>query len=168
MNVYCNPQLIVILGHEFAQAPFGKQDGRMTSFYSFKTIIMRSYLLSLLVALLAVTGSLPVAAQEAYAVLTPDSTLTFYYDNQRTTHQNYERIYDMPKPGEPPAWQVIIMNSRQKSSTPCSTPPFPGSAQPAPAPGSHIASVCRTSKAYETLTPKTSPTWATCSIAAGH
>ena len=104
MNVYCNTQLIVIHGHEFAQAPFGKQDGRMTSFYSFKTIIMRSYLLSLLVALLAVTGSLPMAAQEAYAVLTPDSTLTFYYDNQRTTHQNYERIYDMPKPGEPPAW----------------------------------------------------------------
>ena len=65
---------------------------------------MRNYLLSLLVALLAVTGSLPVAAQEAYAVLTSDTTLTFYFDNQRATHQNYERIYDMPKPGEPPAW----------------------------------------------------------------
>ena len=76
----------------------------MTSFYSFKTIIMRNYLLSLLVALLAVTGSLPVAAQEAYAVLTSDQTLTFYYDSQRATHQNSGVIYDMPKPGEPPAW----------------------------------------------------------------
>ena len=76
--------------------PFGKQDGRMTSFYSFKTIIMKNHLLSLLVALLAVTGSLPVAAQEAYAVLTSDETLTFYYDNLRTTRQNYEHIYDIP------------------------------------------------------------------------
>ena len=84
--------------------PFGKQDGRMASFYSFKTIIMRNHLLSLLVALLAVTGSLPVAAQEAYAVLTSDQTLTFYYDSQRATHQNSGVIYDMPKPGEPPAW----------------------------------------------------------------
>ena len=67
---------------------------------------MRNYLLSLLVALLAVTGSLPVAAQEAYAVLTPDDgTLTFYYDNQYTHFlQNHERIYDMPKPGEKPIW----------------------------------------------------------------
>ena len=64
---------------------------------------MRNYLLSLLVALFAVTGSLPVAAQEAYAVLTSDQTLTFYYDNQRTTRQNYERIYDMPN-REKPAW----------------------------------------------------------------
>lgn len=57
---------------------------------------MRNYLLSLLVALLAVTSSLPVAAQEAYAVLTSDQTLTFYYDNQRTTRQNSGVIYDMP------------------------------------------------------------------------
>ena len=64
---------------------------------------MRNYLLSLLVALLAVTGSLPAASQEAYAVLTPDETLTFYYDNQRTTRQNYGRIYDMPN-RENPAW----------------------------------------------------------------
>ena len=53
---------------------------------------------------MAVTGSLPVAAQEAYAVLTSDQTLTFYYDSQRATHQNSGVIYDMPKPGEPPAW----------------------------------------------------------------
>ena len=65
---------------------------------------MRNHLLSLLVALLAVTGSLPVAAQEAYAVLTSDETLTFYYDNQRTTRQDHGRIYDMPKPGVEPAW----------------------------------------------------------------
>ena len=84
--------------------PFGKQDGRMASFYSFKTIIMRNHLLSLLVALLAVTGSLPVAAQEAYAVLTSNKTLTFYYDNLRATRQNYKRIYDMPRPGVFPAW----------------------------------------------------------------
>ena len=57
---------------------------------------MRNHLLSLLVALLAVTGSLPVVAQEAYAVLTPNQTLTFYYDNQRATRQNYKRIYYMP------------------------------------------------------------------------
>lgn len=67
---------------------------------------MRNYLLSLLVALLAVTGSLPVAAQKAYAVLTPDDgTLTFYYDNQYAHFvQNHGRVYDMPKPGERPAW----------------------------------------------------------------
>ena len=84
--------------------PFGKQDGRMASFYSFKTIIMRNHLLSLLVALLAVTGSLPVAAQEAYAVLTSDETLTFYYDNQRATHLGHGGIYDMPIPWEYPDW----------------------------------------------------------------
>ena len=66
---------------------------------------MRNHLLSLLVALLAVSGSLPVAAQEAYAVLTPDGTLTFYYDNQRATRPNYEPIYDMPtSPWGSPAW----------------------------------------------------------------
>ena len=104
MNVYCNQQLIVIHGHEFARASLGKQDGQMTSFYSFKTIIMRNYLLSLLVALLAVTGSLPAVAREAYAVLTSDETLTFYYDSQRATRKNYKEIYDMPKPGVPPTW----------------------------------------------------------------
>lgn len=66
---------------------------------------MRNHLLSLLVALLAVTGSLPVVAREAYAVLTSDRTLTFYYDNQRATRQNYERIYDMPTSSwGTPAW----------------------------------------------------------------
>ena len=86
--------------------PLGKQDGRMTSSYSFKTIIMRNHLLSLLVSLLAVTGSLPVAAQRAYAVLTPDDgTLTFYYDNQYAHFvQNHGRVYDMPKPRERPTW----------------------------------------------------------------
>ena len=75
----------------------------MTSFYSFKTIIMRNYLLSL-ISRLTVKDSLPVAAQGAYAVLTPDQTLTFYYDNQRNNHQDHGRIYDMPKPYLKPAW----------------------------------------------------------------
>ena len=66
---------------------------------------MRNHLLSLLVALLAVTGSLPAVAQEAYAVLTPDGTLTFYYDNQYAHFvQNHGRVYDMPKPRERPTW----------------------------------------------------------------
>ncbi|WP_311435572.1 BspA family leucine-rich repeat surface protein [Hoylesella timonensis] len=67
---------------------------------------MRNHLLSLLVSLLAVTGSLPVAAQRAYAVLTPDDgTLTFYYDNQYAHFvQNHGRVYDMPKPGKRPTW----------------------------------------------------------------
>ncbi|WP_311440078.1 BspA family leucine-rich repeat surface protein [Hoylesella buccalis] len=66
---------------------------------------MRNHLLSLLVALLAVTGSLPAAAQEAYAVFTSDGeTLTFYYDNLRDTRRHYGHTYNMPKPGEPPAW----------------------------------------------------------------
>ena len=65
---------------------------------------MRNHLLSLLVALLAVTGSLPVVAQEAYAVLTSDETLTFYYDNQRAIHRDYGRIYDMPELWKAPAW----------------------------------------------------------------
>ena len=105
MNVYCDSQLIGIHGHEFAQAPLGKQDGRVASSYSFKNIIMRNHLLSLLVALLAVTGSLPVAAQEAYAVLASDGTLTFYYDNQRATRRgSWDNTCDMPKPGESPSW----------------------------------------------------------------
>ena len=74
---------------------------------------MRNHLLSLLVALLAVTGSLPAAAQEAYAVLTSNKTLTFYYDNQRTTRQNYERIYVMPKPGVVPAWSGYYVDSQK-------------------------------------------------------
>ena len=76
---------------------------------------MRNYLLSLLVALLAVTGSLPLAAQKAYAVLTPDDgTLTFYYDNQRATRRDYQHIYDMPKPEQEPAWAGDYFN-RQRS-----------------------------------------------------
>ena len=65
---------------------------------------MRNYLLSLLVALLAVSGSLPVSAQEAYAALTPDGTLTFYYDNQRTIHRDYGLVFDIPEHGNHPAW----------------------------------------------------------------
>ena len=66
---------------------------------------MRNYLRSLLVSLFAVTGSLPVTAQEAYAVFTSNGTLTFYYDNQRAHFlQNHGHVYDMPKPGESPTW----------------------------------------------------------------
>ncbi|MCL6749096.1 BspA family leucine-rich repeat surface protein [Prevotella sp. TCVGH] len=74
---------------------------------------MRNYLLSLLVGLLTVTGSLSVAAQEAYAVLTPDGTLTFFFDNQRTTHQDHNRIYDMPEPEEGPAWAGYDSNPQR-------------------------------------------------------
>ena len=65
---------------------------------------MRNYLLSLLVALLATMGSLPAVAQEAYAVLTNNQTLTFYYDNQRTIHRDYGLVFDMPEHGNHPAW----------------------------------------------------------------
>ena len=48
--------------------------------------------------------SLPGLAK-AYAVLTSDQTLTFYYDNQRYTRQNYEHIYDVPTSSwSTPAW----------------------------------------------------------------
>ena len=48
--------------------------------------MMKKVLFSFLTALIASAGSLPMAAQEAYAVLTePDSTLTLYYDNLRST-----------------------------------------------------------------------------------
>lgn len=56
---------------------------------------MKKNLLSLLVALVATASSLPMAAQEAYAVLTEaNSTLTFYYDNLRSTRPGTK--YDMP------------------------------------------------------------------------
>ena len=158
MNVYCNPQLIVIHGHEFTQAPFGKQDGRMTSFYSFKTIIMKNHLLSLLVALLAVTGSLPVAAQEAYAVLTSDEMLTFYYDNLRTTRQNYEHIYDIPTHfwETTPTWADDY--NRQNIKHVVFDTSFSGYRPSRTNSWFANASIYRTSKIYEILTPKTSPT----------
>ncbi len=64
---------------------------------------MKKHLFSLLVALVATAGSLPMAAQEAYAVLTEaDFTLTFYYDNLRSTRPGTE--YDMPTTGATPGW----------------------------------------------------------------
>ena len=64
---------------------------------------MKKHLFSLLVALVATAGSLPMAAQEAYAVLTEaDYTLTFYYDNLRSTRPGTE--YDMPTTGATPGW----------------------------------------------------------------
>ena len=57
--------------------------------------MMKKVLFSFLTALIASAGSLPMAAQEAYAVLTePDSTLTFYYDNLRSTRPGTK--YDIP------------------------------------------------------------------------
>ena len=87
-----------------------KTDGWLL--FHLKPIIMRNHLLSLLVALLAVTDSLPVTAQEAYAVLTSDKTLTFYYDNQRDTRQDHGRIYDMPNI-EKPAWAGDYFNPQR-------------------------------------------------------
>ena len=64
---------------------------------------MKKHLLSLLVALVATAASLPMAAQEAYAVLTEaDSTLTFYYDNLRSTRPGTK--YDVPAPNTAPGW----------------------------------------------------------------
>ena len=64
---------------------------------------MKKVLFSFLTALIASAGSLPMAAQEAYTVLTePDSTLTFYYDTQRATRPG--TAYDMPTAGYAPAW----------------------------------------------------------------
>ena len=64
---------------------------------------MKKHLFSLLVALVATAGSLPMAAQEAYAVLTKaDFTLTFYYDNLRSTRPGTK--YDMPTTGATPGW----------------------------------------------------------------
>ena len=64
---------------------------------------MKKHLFSLLVALVATAGSLPMAAQEAYAVLTEaDFTLTFYYDNLRSTRPGTK--YDMPTTGATPGW----------------------------------------------------------------
>ena len=64
---------------------------------------MKKHLFLLLVALVATAGSLPMAAQEAYAVLTEaDFTLTFYYYNLRSTRPGTE--YDMPTTGATPGW----------------------------------------------------------------
>ena len=64
---------------------------------------MKKHLFLLLVALVATAGSLPMAAQEAYAVLTKaDFTLTFYYDNLRSTRPGTK--YDMPTTGATPGW----------------------------------------------------------------
>ena len=64
---------------------------------------MKKHLLSLLVALVATVSSLPMAAQEAYAVFTEaNSTLTFYYDNLRSTRPGTK--YDIPTKAATPGW----------------------------------------------------------------
>ena len=75
---------------------------------------MKKHLFSLLVALVATAGSLPMAAQEAYAVLTePDSTLTFYYDNLRSTRPGTK--YDITIEGDVvPGWIRDYTACREK------------------------------------------------------
>ena len=74
---------------------------------------MKKHLLSLLVALVATAGSLPMAAQEAYAVLTEaDSTLTFYYDNLRSTRPGTK--YDVPTTGANPGWAGTGFDPQEK------------------------------------------------------
>ena len=75
---------------------------------------MKKHLFSLLVALVATAGSLPMAAQEAYAVLTEaDSTLTFYYDNLRSTRPGTK--YDIPTEKDTdPGWTGDIFTHQEK------------------------------------------------------
>ena len=74
---------------------------------------MNKHLLSLLVALVTTAGSLPMAAQEAYAVLTEaDSTLTFYYDNLRSTRTGTK--YDVPTTGATPDWAGDLTTPQEK------------------------------------------------------
>ena len=74
---------------------------------------MKKHLLSLLVALVATVSSLPMAAQEAYAVFTEaNSTLTFYYDNLRSTRPG--TTYDMPTKGAIPGWARIYYTPQKK------------------------------------------------------
>ena len=74
---------------------------------------MKKHLLSLLVALVATAGSLPMAAQEAYAVLTEaDSTLTFYYDNLRSTRPGTK--YDVPTTDATPGWAGDFTKPQEK------------------------------------------------------
>ena len=75
---------------------------------------MKKHLLSLLVALVATAGSLPMAAQEAYAVLTEaDSTLTFYYDNLRSTRPGTK--YDIPTEKDTaPGWTGNVITPQEK------------------------------------------------------
>ena len=75
---------------------------------------MKKHLFSLLVALVATAGSLPMAAQEAYAVLTePDSALTFYYDNLRSTRPGTK--YDITIEGDVvPGWIRDYTACREK------------------------------------------------------
>lgn len=74
---------------------------------------MKKHLFSLLVALVATAGSLPMAAQEAYAVLTEaDATLTFYYDNLRSTRTGTK--YDVPTTGATPDWAGDLTTPQEK------------------------------------------------------
>ena len=64
---------------------------------------MKTLLFTFLVVLLSTAGSVPMAAQEPYAMFTEaDSTLTFYYDTQRATRSGTP--YVMPTKWNDPAW----------------------------------------------------------------
>ena len=64
---------------------------------------MKTLLFTFLVVLLSTAGSVPMAAQEPYAMFTEaDSTLTFYYDTQRATRSGIP--YVMPTKWNDPAW----------------------------------------------------------------
>ena len=60
----------------------------------------------LLATLLAIVGATNVSAQDAYAVYTSDNTtLTFYYDSQRSSHTG---TYDLNTGNSEPAWYEDI------------------------------------------------------------
>lgn len=68
---------------------------------------------TLLVLLGTIFGTMKVQAQEAYAVYTSDNTtLTFYFDNNRSTHTlSTETVYDLNKDDEQTAWYLGEKNS---------------------------------------------------------
>ncbi len=67
------------------------------------TTLLRTLLLVLLGTML---GTMSVSAQEAYAVYTSNNTtLTFYYDSDRSTHTlSTETVYNLPTGNTQPAW----------------------------------------------------------------
>ncbi len=81
-----------------------------------KLLFFRLYVL-----VVAMMSALSLHAQEAYANYTPsDSTLTFYYDNQRSSRTG--TTYDMNTGSHQPGWYILRI---QKSHGWCSTLPLP-------------------------------------------
>ena len=83
----------------------------------------------LLATLLAIVGATNVSAQEVYAVYTSDNTtLTFYYDNQRSSRTG--DTYDLNTSGTIPVWYSngtcssvtkVVFNSSFSSARPTTT-----------------------------------------------